>query len=89
MIVTVNGVYREDLSNFTNRDIEVSNLNNHGAKTLKEKEPNNLGDQYLRSLNTLLIDNAFLLKLQNQKELLNHYKFCIFQIKILLISFAL
>jgi Fe-S cluster assembly protein SufD len=69
LIVTVNGVYREDLSNFTNRDIEVSNLNNHGAKTLKEKEPNNLGDQYLRSLNTLLIDNAFFIKVAKSKKI--------------------
>ena len=61
LIVTVNGVYREDLSNFNNKDVQISNLNN-SANTLLDKETTEFGDQYLRSLNTLFIDNAFFIK---------------------------
>jgi Fe-S cluster assembly protein SufD len=59
LIVTVNGVYREDLSNFNNKDVQISNLNSGDTKPFSLIEKNQTGDPYLRSLNTLFIDNAF------------------------------
>lgn len=61
LIVTVNGIYREDLSNFNNKDVHISNMASN-SKFLTEKEKNVTGDPYLRSLNTLFISNAFFIK---------------------------
>jgi Fe-S cluster assembly protein SufD len=61
LIVTVNGVYREDLSNFNNKDTIISNLTTD-SDTLINNENEVLGDKYLRSLNTLFIGNAFFIK---------------------------
>lgn len=69
LIVTVNGVYREDLSNFSNKDLEISDLNSTDSKILQDKEENQLGDKYLRALNTLFIDNAFFIKVAKDKKI--------------------
>lgn len=68
LIVTVNGVYREDLSNFNNKEIEISNLSNNNSDQLINTDGSSK-DQYLRSLNTLFIENAFFIKVAKNKKI--------------------
>lgn len=68
LIVTVNGIYREDLSNFNSKEVQLLSLVND-PETLLNKEENTLGDEYLRSLNTLYIDNAFFIKVRKDLKL--------------------
>ena len=68
LIVTVNGQFREDLSNLNTQELIISNLNNEGAQLIIDREDQNSAS-YLRSLNTLFIDNAFFIKVPKGKSI--------------------